>query len=88
MSLSMRNTGRRRPAVAFVFIAVMLDMIALGITAPVLPGLITRLLHGDAARAAGYFGGSLRRSSARCPTGSAAGRCCWRPCSVRPLTMW
>ncbi|MFI4934849.1 MAG: TCR/Tet family MFS transporter [Caulobacterales bacterium] len=47
---------RRRAAVAFVFVAVMLDMIALGIIAPVLPGLIKQLIHGDAALAARYVG--------------------------------
>lgn len=57
MSTPAPHRAARRPAVAFVFVAVMLDMIALGITVPVLPGLITGLLHGDAAHAAGYFGG-------------------------------
>jgi DHA1 family tetracycline resistance protein-like MFS transporter len=51
------SSPARRPAVAFVFVVMMLDMMTVGITAPVLPGLITQLLHGDAARAAGYFGG-------------------------------
>ena len=57
MSNPMSARAARRPAVAFVFIVMMLDMMTIGITAPVLPGLMTRLLHGDAARAAGYFGG-------------------------------
>lgn len=47
---------RRRAAVWFVFFAVMLDMIALGIVAPVLPGLIRRMVHGDASLAAAYVG--------------------------------
>jgi DHA1 family tetracycline resistance protein-like MFS transporter len=34
----------------------MLDMMALGVTVPILPGLIRRLLHGDAALAARYVG--------------------------------
>ena len=57
MSDTKPSAPARRPAVAFVFVVVMLDMMTVGITAPVLPGLITKLLHGDAARAAGYFGG-------------------------------
>ena len=40
----------------FIFVAVMLDMMALGVTAPILPGLIRQLLHGDAPLAARYVG--------------------------------
>jgi len=57
--MSTPNLSVRRPTVAFVFVAVMLDMIALGITVPVLPGLIQQLLHGQASQAArwvGWFG--------------------------------
>ena len=57
MIMDTPDRAGRKPAVAFVFIVVMLDMMTVGITAPVLPGLITQLLHGNAARAAGYFGG-------------------------------
>jgi len=57
MTTDTPHRAGRKPAVAFVFIVVMLDMMTVGITAPVLPGLITQLLHGNAARAAGYFGG-------------------------------
>jgi DHA1 family tetracycline resistance protein-like MFS transporter len=46
----------RNPAVAFVFIAVMLDFIALGIIVPVLPSLIQQLLHGSASQAARWVG--------------------------------
>jgi DHA1 family tetracycline resistance protein-like MFS transporter len=35
----------------------MLDMLALGIVIPILPGLIGQLIHGDPARAAPYVGG-------------------------------
>ncbi|MBV9510835.1 MAG: TCR/Tet family MFS transporter [Caulobacteraceae bacterium] len=45
-----------RAAVGFVFVAVMMDMTALGIVVPVLPGLVRQLLHGDAALAARYIG--------------------------------
>ena len=49
----------RRPALAFIFVVVLLDMLALGIIIPVLPKLVERLSGGDTARAAevyGYFG--------------------------------
>jgi DHA1 family tetracycline resistance protein-like MFS transporter len=51
--------GPRRAAVAFIFVTVMLDMLALGMIIPVLPGLIESFLDGDTARAAlmlGLFG--------------------------------
>ena len=46
-------------AMAFIIITVLLDMIAFGIIAPVLPNLIIRFEGGDMARASdvtGYFG--------------------------------
>ena len=52
-------TGGRQAALSFIFIAVVLDVLALGITAPVLPSLIRQLIGGDAAQAArwvGWFG--------------------------------
>jgi DHA1 family tetracycline resistance protein-like MFS transporter len=48
--------GRRRAALNFIFITVLLDMLALGIIVPVLPRLIVDFLHGDAARAAEVIG--------------------------------
>lgn len=51
-----RAPAGRRAAVSFVFIAVMMDMIALGIILPVMPGLVRHLLHGDAPLAARYVG--------------------------------
>ncbi len=56
MTLEAPSRAPRRPGVGFVFVVVVLDMMTVGITAPVLPGLITGLLHGNAAKAAGYFG--------------------------------
>jgi MFS transporter, DHA1 family, tetracycline resistance protein len=50
------GTGRRRAAFIFIFITVLLDMLALGMIAPVLPKLIVDLLQGDTARAAGIVG--------------------------------
>jgi DHA1 family tetracycline resistance protein-like MFS transporter len=46
----------RRAALAFIFVTVMLDMLALGIVIPVLPPLIRDMLGGDTARAAETFG--------------------------------
>lgn len=49
----------RRAAVAFVFVTVMLDMLALGMIIPVLPVLIEQFRGGDtalAARTVGLFG--------------------------------
>jgi DHA1 family tetracycline resistance protein-like MFS transporter len=48
-----------RAAFAFVFVTVVLDMLALGIVVPVLPKLIKSFMGGDSAGAAdivGYFG--------------------------------
>ena len=49
----------RRAALAFVFVTVVLDMLALGMVVPVLPHPIEDFLGGDTSRAAlmvGYFG--------------------------------
>jgi MFS transporter, DHA1 family, tetracycline resistance protein len=46
----------RPAAFIFVFITVVLDMMAVGITVPVLPKLILDFQHGDIARAAGFVG--------------------------------
>src|SRR6188768_1638627 len=54
-------TQPSRAAVAFIFITVMLDMLALGIIIPVLPKLIEQFEGGNTARAAeviGVFGTS------------------------------
>ena len=53
------SKGARAPAATFIFFTVMLDMLALGMIAPVLPRLIESFLHGDtsaAARMLGLFG--------------------------------
>jgi DHA1 family tetracycline resistance protein-like MFS transporter len=47
---------RRTPAFVFVFITVLLDMLALGMIIPVLPKLVVDFLGGDAARAAEILG--------------------------------
>ena len=46
----------RAPAATFIFLTVMLDMLALGMIAPVLPRLIESFLHGDASAAARMLG--------------------------------
>jgi DHA1 family tetracycline resistance protein-like MFS transporter len=46
----------RQAALSFIFMAVVLDVLALGITAPVLPSLIKHLIGGNAATAARYVG--------------------------------
>ncbi len=52
-------TKPRAPAVALIFVTVLLDMLALGIVIPVLPKLIESFVAGDTARASeivGLFG--------------------------------
>src|SRR5215470_2828917 len=46
----------RSAAFIFVFITVLLDMLALGIIVPVLPRLVVDFVGGDAARGADYLG--------------------------------
>jgi MFS transporter, DHA1 family, tetracycline resistance protein len=48
--------GHGRAAFAFIFVTVLLDMLALGIIVPVLPKLIIRFEHGDMAMAATQTG--------------------------------
>src|SRR5882724_10645686 len=46
----------RRAAVIFVFITIVLDMVALGMVVPVLPKLVINFVGGDTARAARIYG--------------------------------
>jgi len=46
----------RSAALAFIFVTVVLDMLALGMIIPVRPGLIEDFMGGDTARAARIFG--------------------------------
>jgi len=46
----------RRAALAFIFVTIVLDMLALGMIIPVLPKLVERFMQGDTARAAEIFG--------------------------------
>ena len=47
---------RRRAALIFIFVTVVLDMLALGMILPVLPHLIEDFLGGDIAGAAKVYG--------------------------------
>jgi DHA1 family tetracycline resistance protein-like MFS transporter len=47
---------RRKAAVRFIFIAALLDILAIGVIIPVLPRLIQSFTHGDIGRAADYVG--------------------------------
>ena len=46
----------RRAAFAFIFVTVLLDMLALGIIIPALPRLVVDFLAGDTVRAAEIYG--------------------------------
>lgn len=48
--------ARRRAAVVFIFITLVLDVLAMGITIPVLPRLVQDMVGGDTAGAARIFG--------------------------------
>ncbi len=56
MSENHPGLAPRRAALAFVFITVLLDMMALGIIIPVLPKLVVAFSGGDAARGAEVYG--------------------------------
>jgi DHA1 family tetracycline resistance protein-like MFS transporter len=56
MTESQSATPPRHAAFIFVFITVLLDMLALGIIVPVLPKLVVDFLAGDNARAAEIYG--------------------------------
>ena len=47
---------RRRAASAFIFVTIALDMLAMGMIAPVLPQLITSFMGGNTASGAEMFG--------------------------------
>jgi DHA1 family tetracycline resistance protein-like MFS transporter len=48
--------GPRRAALAFIFVTIALDMMAIGVVVPVLPKLVEDFVHGDTAVAARIFG--------------------------------
>ena len=56
MTAPILPTAPRRAAVAFVFVTVVLDMLARGLIVPVLPKLVIGFMGGDTGRAAPVFG--------------------------------
>ena len=48
--------SKRRAALGFIFVTVLLDMLAFGVAAPTLPKLISDFLGGSTARATEYLG--------------------------------
>jgi MFS transporter, DHA1 family, tetracycline resistance protein len=53
------GAARRKAAFVFIFATILLDMLAMGITIPVLPKLVEDFVGGDtqeAARIFGFFG--------------------------------
>jgi MFS transporter, DHA1 family, tetracycline resistance protein len=48
--------SKRRAALGFIFVTVLLDMLAFGIIVPILPKLISELLHGNMAKSSEYMG--------------------------------
>ena len=56
MSQPSTAAAPRNAAVVFIFITVVLDVLALGIIVPVLPQLVVEFLGGDTARAAETYG--------------------------------
>ena len=52
----LESATRHRPAFAFIFVTIVLDMMALGMIIPVLPKLIEDFLGGDTAGAAKVYG--------------------------------
>ena len=48
--------GHGRAAFAFIFVTVLIDMLALGIVIPVLPGLIVEFSGGNTASGATIYG--------------------------------
>lgn len=76
--------GRRRAALIFIFITVLIDVLSFGVIIPVLPGLVRHFTGGDYVQAAAGSAGSAfcsppssssaRRCRARSPTASVAAR--------------
>jgi MFS transporter, DHA1 family, tetracycline resistance protein len=47
---------KKSPAIGFIFITMLIDIMGLGIIIPVIPKLISELIHGDISEAAKYGG--------------------------------
>jgi DHA1 family tetracycline resistance protein-like MFS transporter len=50
------SQGPRRATVAFIFVTVLIDVLAIGLIIPVLPRLVEQFMGGDTARAASVYG--------------------------------
>lgn len=50
------SMSKRTPALGFIFITLLIDVTGFGIIIPVIPKLITELIHGDLSQAATYGG--------------------------------
>ena len=50
------RSATRPAAIAFIFVTVVLDVVAMGIVIPVLPKLVENFMHGDTANAASIYG--------------------------------
>jgi DHA1 family tetracycline resistance protein-like MFS transporter len=50
------RSAPRPAALAFIFVTVVLDVVAMGIIIPVLPKLVETFMHGNTARAAALYG--------------------------------
>ena len=48
--------NKKSPAIGFIFITMLIDIIGLGIIIPVIPKLISELINGDISEAAKYGG--------------------------------
>src|SRR6516164_183781 len=56
IELSQPASPARPAAVAFIFLTILLDMLALGLIVPILPKLVESFVDNDTARAARIFG--------------------------------
>ena len=56
MTTSIPAQEPRKAALAFIFVTVVIDVLAMGVIIPVLPKLVEGFLGGDTARAAAYYG--------------------------------
>ncbi len=54
--MNMPNQPRRKAALAFIFVTVLIDMLAFGMIIPVLPMLVQSFVGGNPARAAQVYG--------------------------------
>ena len=55
-SVAPAGPGPRRATIAFIFVTVLIDVLAIGLIIPVLPRLVQDFVGGDTAKAAAMFG--------------------------------